>query len=115
MKKIITLLYMGLLSTGLWAQLDRSTPPAAGPAPQINIGESQQFTLKNGLQVFVVEDHKLPMVSYSLTLNTGAVPEGEATGYVELVGDLMRAGTTSRSKRSEERRVGKECRSRWAA
>lgn len=89
---------MGLLSTGLWAQLDRSTPPAAGPAPQINIGESQQFTLKNGLQVFVVEDHKLPMVSYSLTLNTGAVPEGEATGYVELVGDLMRAGTTSRSK-----------------
>lgn len=98
MKKIITLLYMGLLSTGLWAQLDRSTPPAAGPAPQINIGESQQFTLKNGLQVFVVEDHKLPMVSYSLTLNTGAVPEGEATGYVELVGDLMRAGTTSRSK-----------------
>lgn len=98
MKKTLSLLCIALMSTGLWAQLDRSNPPQAGPAPEINIGESHQFTLKNGLQVFVVEDHKLPLVSYSLNLHIGAVPEGDAKGYVDMVGQLMRSGTSSRSK-----------------
>ncbi|GAO29306.1 insulinase-like:peptidase M16, C-terminal precursor [Geofilum rubicundum JCM 15548] len=80
------------------AQLDRSTPPEAGPAPQINIGEYEKFTLKNGLRVFVVEDHKLPMVAYNLTLDIDPVFEGEAAGYVSLAGDLMRSGTTNRNK-----------------
>lgn len=98
MKYLFSILLLSLFTTGLVAQLDRSTPPEAGPAPQINIGEYEKFTLKNGLQVFVVEDHKLPMVAYSLTLDIDPVSEGEAAGYVSLAGDLMRSGTTSRQK-----------------
>src|SRR5690554_4112978 len=98
MKHIISTLLLSLFTTGLMAQLDRSTPPEAAPAPQINIGDYEKFTLKNGLQVFVVEDHKLPMVAYSLTLDVDPVYEGEAAGYVSLAGDLMRSGTTSRQK-----------------
>jgi len=98
MRKILALISIALLSTGLWAQLDRSTPPKAGPAPIINIGESHQFTLKNGLKVIVVEDHKFPLITYSLNLNIDPVDEGNATGYVQLVGDMMRAGTANRTK-----------------
>ena len=72
--------------------------PKAGPAPIINIGESHQFTLKNGLKVIVVEDHKFPLITYSLNLNIDPVDEGNATGYVQLVGDMMRAGTANRTK-----------------
>ena len=98
MRNILSMIMLSLFTTGLMAQLDRSTPPEAGPAPQINIGEYQKFTLKNGLQVFVVEDHKLPMVAYSLTLDIDPIYEGDAAGYVSLAGDLMRSGTTSRQK-----------------
>jgi predicted Zn-dependent peptidase len=98
MKHLFSIILLSLFTTGLLAQLDRSTPPEAAPAPQINIGEYEKFTLKNGLQVFVVEDHKLPMVAYSLTLDIDPVYEGEAAGYVSLAGDLMRSGTTNRPK-----------------
>lgn len=98
MRSIFSILLLSLFASGLMAQLDRSTPPEAGPAPQINIGEYEKFTLKNGLRVFVVEDHKLPMVAYNLTLDIDPVFEGEAAGYVSLAGDLMRSGTTNRNK-----------------
>ncbi len=98
MRHVISTLLLCLFTTGLMAQLDRSTPPEAAPAPQINIGEYKKFTLKNGLRVFVVEDHKLPMVAYSLTLDVDPVFEGDAAGYVSLAGDLMRSGTTTRKK-----------------
>lgn len=98
MRHILSTIALSLFATGAMAQLDRSTPPDAGPAPQINIGEYEKFTLKNGLQVFVVEDHKLPMVTYSLTLDTDPLIEGEAAGYISLAGELMRSGTTKRTK-----------------
>src|SRR5256885_16383303 len=38
-----------------------------------------------------------------------AVPESDSGGYLRLISGLVRL-----AKRSEERRVGEECRSRWA-
>ncbi|HZH54084.1 MAG TPA: insulinase family protein, partial [Sphingobacteriaceae bacterium] len=70
MKKLSIYLLISLLGfTAAFAQVDRSTYPAPGPAPQINIGDPETFTLPNGLRVFVVENHKLPRVTYSLILD----------------------------------------------
>lgn len=80
------------------AQLDRSQPPKPGPAPTINIGDYSSFTLPNGLKVIVVENHKVPVISWQLTLDIDPVMEGDAKGYVDLTGDLLRAGTKNRSK-----------------
>lgn len=87
-----------LISFNLSAQLDRSKPPAAGPAPEIKIGIPESFELKNGLKVFVVENHKLPRIALNLVLNIEALREGDKAGYWSMAGDLMRTGTTSRSK-----------------
>ena len=57
------------MSVGVNAQLDRSQMPEPGPAPKISLEKPEEFTLKNGLTVLVVENHKLPRVSYSLTLD----------------------------------------------
>ena len=43
---------------------DRSIVPQAGPAPEIQIGSIASFEMQNGLKVFVVENHKLPKVSF---------------------------------------------------
>lgn len=80
------------------AQVDRSKAPEPGPAPEIQIGEYQSFELKNGLKVFVVENHKIPRVAFSLTLDNEPILEKDKVGYVNITGQLLRNGTTTRSK-----------------
>ena len=98
MKRIFSFVILILTVAVLSAQLDRSVQPTAGPAPKVNIGKPESFTLKNGLKVFVVENKKVPAVSYSLTLDLDPISEGNAKGYVDLAGDLMRSGTTTKTK-----------------
>jgi len=57
MNKFIYTIVAFLFTTSLFAQLDRSVRPEAGPAPKVNIGEYKSFKLKNGLKVFVIENH----------------------------------------------------------
>jgi predicted Zn-dependent peptidase len=78
--------------------LDRSKRPLPAPAPEIKIGNFESFVLDNGMKVFVVENHKLPKVSYSLVLDYDPILEGENAGYVSAAGQLLRTGTTTRSK-----------------
>ena len=80
------------------AQLDRTQPPKPGPAPVINIGDYNLFTLPNGLKVIVVENHKTPVISWQLTLDIDPVMEGGHKGLADLAGQLMRSGTKNRSK-----------------
>lgn len=79
-------------------KLDRSQVPVAGPAPKVQIGDYQVFSLENGLKVIVVENHKLPRVSYQLSVDYDPVMEGEKAGMVSMTGDLLKAGTVNRSK-----------------
>ena len=97
------LLYITLLTVcthlGTQAQeLDRSIRPKPAPAPAIQLDSPQSFQLENGLKVFVVENHKLPRVSYALVLDVDPPVEGAAKGYVELTGELLGTGTKNRTK-----------------
>ncbi len=99
MKKITALFAATLLVASASAQkLDRSIKPKPGPAPEINLGEIESFELENGLKVFVVENHKVPRVAYSIVLDVDPFAEGEAKGYTDVAGELMGRGTTSRAK-----------------
>ncbi len=98
MKKSVLFILAILVAFNISAQLDRSTPPKPGPAPKVNIGKAKTFELKNGLKVFVVENDKVPVVSYTLSLDLDPLVEGEKAGYASLAGDLMSAGTTNRTK-----------------
>ncbi|MEB2787257.1 M16 family metallopeptidase [Algoriphagus persicinus] len=99
MKKITISFVLSLLvSVGSFAQVDRSQFPKAGPAPIIKIGEAETFTLDNGLKVFVVENDKLPRVSFTLVLERDPLFEGDKAGMTGYVGQMMTAGTTTRTK-----------------
>ena len=89
MKKIIFSLLVLAASFSANAQVDRSTMPKAGPAPEINLSKPQSFELKNGLKVIVVENHKLPRVAYTLTLDNPPIQEGDKTGAATLSGALL--------------------------
>ena len=76
----------------------RTMAPKAGPARAIEIGTSTNFTLANGLKVIVVENHKLPQISYQLTIDRDPILEKEKSGLADIAGSLIATGTTTRTK-----------------
>ena len=80
------------------AQVDRTKAPQPAAAPQIKIGQPATFTLPNGLQVFVVQNSKLPRVSATLSFNQDGILEGDKTGITQMAGALLRRGTTTKTK-----------------
>jgi predicted Zn-dependent peptidase len=96
MKKFIYIAASLFLTMTMQAQ-DRPQPKA-GPAPSININKPQSFVLKNGLKVLVVENHKLPRVSFNLTLDNPPYAEGTKKGVSDLLSSMIGNGTQSVSK-----------------
>ena len=96
--KIFTLITLLLVSVGVNAQIDRSKQPKPGPAPKISLEVPGEFELPNGLKVLVVENHKLPRVSFSLTIDNKPMLEGDISGVSGLLGSMLGNGTTTISK-----------------
>ena len=82
-----------LFSVESFAQLDRSKAPEPGPAPKVEMGSYEKFTLKNGLKVIVVENSKRPVVTASLNFYRDPVLEGDKAGLLSIYGDLWSKGT----------------------
>lgn len=92
-------LSLGLILPSLvFGQIDRSIRPEAGEAPAINIKDSEVFKTENGITVILSENHKLPKVSFSLTMGSTPKAEGELAGLSQLAGDLIMSGTSNRTK-----------------
>lgn len=99
MKFLIITIHISLFACfSALTQIDRTKPPEPGPAPEIQIGTYEAFTMDNGLQVFVVENHKLPRVAYSLVFDYDPIYEGEHAGYVGIAGSLIGTVTENRTK-----------------
>lgn len=97
MKKIFLLAASVLFVLSAEAQIKRPQPQS-GPMPVVNVQKPQEFTLKNGLKVLVVEDHKLPRVSYMLTIDTPPYAEGEKVGVSSLTSAVVGNGTAKTPK-----------------
>jgi predicted Zn-dependent peptidase len=96
MKKYLYIAASLLLTITMQAQ-DRPMPKQ-GPAPSINIKKPVTFVLENGLKVLVVENNKLPRVSYNLTLDNTPFAEGSKKGVTDLVSSMIGNATESISK-----------------
>ena len=105
MKKLY-ILYISLFSlSGVAAQIDRSVQPSPGPAPEIQLDEPQSFTLKNGMTVMVVENHKLPRVSITMRIDNPPIFEGDLAGANDLLGSMLGKGSTNIAKNDFEEEV----------
>ena len=96
MKKSIIILSSLFLTFIMQAQ-DR-TQPKSGPSPVIKIKKPEAFTLPNGLKVMVVENHKLPRVSFSLNIDNTPYTEGNKKGVADLTSSLIGNGSVKISK-----------------
>ncbi|RLJ77253.1 M16 family metallopeptidase [Pedobacter alluvionis] len=99
MKKLFIIAAVSLLAQGISAQtIDRSHKPKAGPAPVITVGDPVIYKLANGITILVVENHKLPKVSASYSIDAGPITEGAKAGVVSLMGSMLNEGTTTKTK-----------------
>ncbi len=79
--------------------LFREPPPQLPPRP-IKVPAASETSLSNGLSIVVVEDPRLPLVSYRLALRTGdAHDPPELPGLMDMMTGLLTEGTATRSSR----------------
>jgi zinc protease len=84
---------------GAWQQTpDRSVAPKAGPVPPLKVPAIQKRALSNGLPVWIVELHKVPVVHVSLVVKAGAGsdPRGRY-GVASLTADMLDEGAGNRN------------------
>ena len=69
---------------------DRATAPKPGPVPALKLPAIQKRALANGLPVWIVELHKVPVVHVSLVVKSGASadPKGKY-GLANLTADML--------------------------
>ena len=96
--KFYTILAFLFVTVSITAQIDRSQQPKPGPAPKISLEKPTEYELKNGLKILIVENHKLPRVSYNLTIDRDPIIEGDKAGVTSLLGSMLGNGTTNISK-----------------
>ena len=96
--KLIAFIGFAFFTLQTNAQIDRSKMPTPGPEPEINLEKPTEFKLKNGITVLVVENNKLPRVSYQLSIDNKPYVEGDKAGVASLLSSMLGNGTTSISK-----------------
>src|SRR5215208_2246459 len=78
----------------------RNQAPAPLQPRPITIPTPRETTLSNGLTLVVVEDTRLPLVSYRLAFRIGgAFDPPEIPGLIDLLAGLMPEGTASRTSK----------------
>jgi len=81
---------LSLALTFTIAAVSACSAPEPAPPPDIPTIEFEQVTLSNGLDVIMVEDHRLPMVAVNLWYHVGpANEEPGRTGFAHLFEHMM--------------------------
>jgi len=82
------------------AKIARQTAnlPKAGPNPKLSLPPIEKTKLSNGLEVWMVRQSELPIVSLNLVLKSGGTNEPEdKTGLANMTASLLDDGTETRS------------------
>lgn len=87
----------------------REMPPPLAPRP-LNLPESFETTLANGLTLVLIEDRRLPLINFRLAFRSGDANDPAALpGLSDMMSHLLTEGTTTRTSRQiaeETERLG---------
>lgn len=72
--------------------------PKGAPNPKFALPATEKTTLSNGLNVWIVERHKLPVVSMDLVVNAGgSLDPADKAGMASITAAMLNQGTKTRS------------------
>ena len=98
----VTLALAAALSLGgatavLAQDFDRAKVPAPGATPKMPTPDVHRHTLPNGLELWTVERHDLPLVNAVLVVRAGAANDGADAGLSAVTAGLLSQGSADRS------------------
>jgi zinc protease len=77
---------------------DRSKPPALGPAPVLKLPDIEKRTLSNGLPVWLIESHEVPLAQVNLLIQAGGADDPpNKPGVASLATAMLDEGAGARS------------------
>ena len=97
-RAIIAVLVASAVTTAVAQKPDRGKPPAIGPAPSLKLPAIQKHKLSNGLNVWIVEHHEVPLAQINLIVRSGSAadPIGKF-GVGSLAAAMLDEGAGTRS------------------
>jgi zinc protease len=98
MSVLLVLMVLFPAAGGAQQRADRSKLPAAGPPPPLTLPAIQKRTLSNGLPVWLIEAHEVPLVQVNLVVlgGSGDDPAGKY-GIASLTAAMLDEGAGKRS------------------
>ncbi len=77
---------------------NRGKPPSLGPTPTLTLPDIQKQALSNGLPVWLIESHEVPLVQVNLLVHAGSAddPQGKF-GVASFTAAMLDEGAGSRS------------------
>lgn len=72
------------------------------PGKKFEMPAFEKFVLKNGLTVYLMEHHEVPLIYVSAVFRAGAVKDGKHSGLASLTADSMLLGTKNYTKQQIE-------------
>ncbi len=87
-----------MTNTIIAQELDRSKPPKSGSPKDVHFPDYFDTTLANGINLLVIENYKIPVVSVRLVFkNAGSYIDNGKFGLASITADLLTKGTKNRS------------------
>lgn len=85
---ILPVLFLSFAGTGLYA----------GSDSHFRLPAYEKYVLENGLTVYLMEQHEVPLIYVSAVVPAGAVKDGSRYGLASLTADALLFGTTHYTK-----------------
>ncbi|MCH7576119.1 MAG: insulinase family protein [Candidatus Marinimicrobia bacterium] len=80
------------------SSFNRDVMPPFGADPVLSLPHVWRHTLSNGLEIVGIEQHELPLISFSLTMRGGTLLDDmDKLGAASMVADMLMEGTADRT------------------
>jgi len=84
----------------------KNRAPVSKELLKVKLPKAQEATLKNGLRVLVLENHKVPLFSMQMVILSGGLSDpADQRGLASFTASLLREGTTKRSSKEISEQV----------
>lgn len=88
------------------SRFDRSVAPVPGPDPSITIPAVWQSEAPNGMKIYGIEQHELPLVTYSLVISGGhTLDDISKPGNARFTAQMLNEGTKTKTPEELEEAI----------
>src|SRR5659263_309092 len=88
------------------SKIDRSVAPVLGPDPSLTTPQVWRAEAANGMKIFGIEQHELPLVTYSIVINGGHMLDDiSKPGVARYTAQMLNEGTKNKTPEELEEEI----------